>query len=117
MDNAKDDKYYLNKLIEDTGFIIKHTKDISKKAFTEDEILQDSMMFRMIQISANVLKLSEDFRNNHNEIPWYAIRGLRNRIVHDYGNVDLTIIYDTISKDIPEVHNYLTGLAKLEHSD
>lgn len=32
---------------------------------------------------------------------------MRNRIVHDYGAVDLTIIYDTVSKDIPKMHELL----------
>lgn len=41
-----------------------------------------------------------------------AIKGLRNRIVHEYGNVDLTIVYDTISNDIP---NLLIDLSKIGH--
>ncbi|MBR6406400.1 MAG: DUF86 domain-containing protein [Lachnospiraceae bacterium] len=30
--------------------------------------------------------------------PWY---GLRNRIVHDYGSVDFSVVYDTLKNDIP----------------
>jgi len=86
-------------------FILKHTKDISSKQFSEDELLQDSLMFRLIQISENVLKLSKDFKNAHSHIPWFAIKGLRNRIVHDYGNVDLTIVFDTLKDDIPEIYH------------
>ena len=36
-------------------------------------------------------------------MPWRAIKGLRNRIVHDYGQVDLSVVYDTIKYDIPEI--------------
>ena len=36
-------------------------------------------------------------------IPWNALSGLRNRIVHDYGNVDLNIVYETLKHDIPEL--------------
>ena len=58
-------------------------------------------MFRLIQVSENSLKLSDDFKNEFNEIPWVAVKGLRNRIVHDYGNVDYSIILDTIRNEIP----------------
>jgi len=57
-------------------------------------------MFRFIQISEHIKKLSLDFINEHPNIPWRDIIGLRNRIVHEYGNVDLDIIYDTVKEDI-----------------
>lgn len=36
-------------------------------------------------------------------VPWNAIYGLRNRIVHDYGNVDLNVVFETLKHDIPEL--------------
>lgn len=38
-------------------------------------------------------------------IPWTDIAGLRNRIVHDYGNVDLEVVYETLTNDIPQLKN------------
>lgn len=66
-----------------------------------NEILLDSMLFRMIQISENSKRLSDEFKELHSDIPWNAVYGFRNRIVHDYGNVDLNIIYETLKHDIP----------------
>lgn len=39
----------------------------------------------------------------HVVVPWNALYGLRNRIVHDYGNVDLNVVYETLKNDIPEL--------------
>ncbi len=61
------------------------------------------MLFRMIQISENAKKLSEEYKISHTKIPWNALSGLRNRIVHDYGNVDLNVVYETLKNDIPEL--------------
>lgn len=47
-----------------------------------NEILVDSMMFRLIQISENATKLTESFKAIHNNIPWRAIKGMRNKIVN-----------------------------------
>lgn len=103
MDNKKDNKYYVNKIVTDLEFIIRHTKDLSAKDFETNEILVDSVMFRLIQISENSDRLTEDFKAYHNAIPWRALKGMRNRIVHEYGNVDMSVVYDTVKDDIPEL--------------
>ena len=100
MDNRKNNEYFVGKILVDLEFLIKHTKDITKDEFGKNELLLDSIMFRFIQISEHIKKLSLDFINEHPNIPWRDIIGLRNRIVHEYGNVDLDIIYDTVKEDI-----------------
>lgn len=110
MDNVKNDAYYVNRIYDDLVFIIQHMQDVDLKAFSANEILQDSMMFRLIQISENTRKLSDKYREDHARIPWSAISGLRNRIVHDYGNVDFTVIYDTLKDDIPSLMEMMKKL-------
>lgn len=101
MDNVKNDKYYLDKVVTDLAFVAKHTAGLTQAELGANEVLMDSVMFRLIQISENSDKLSIDFKSFHSNIPWRAIKGLRNRIVHEYGNVDLSVVYDTVKNDIP----------------
>ena len=101
MDNTKNDHYYLEKIKADIGFIVEHMKDVDLQGLNENEVLLDSMMFRMIQISENCKKLTDDYKASRPEVPWSAMSGMRNRIVHDYGSVDLEIIYDTLKDDVP----------------
>lgn len=101
MDNIKDDSYYIEKIKSDIRFIIMHMQDKEIEDLEDDELLQDSMMFRMVQISENAKKLTEAFKNEYTSVPWDAMIGLRNRIVHDYGNVDLDIVFETLKYDIP----------------
>ena len=75
--------------------------------FGEDEVLLDSVMFRLIQISENAARLSEDLKTAYADIPWLAMRGLRNRIVHDYGEVDYRIVFETVKVDIPLLYESL----------
>lgn len=108
MDNLKNDQYFVRKIQEDLAFIIKYMKNVDGEELAHNELLLDSMMFRLIQISENARKLSDEFRlSEHPGIPWIAMFGLRNRIVHDYGSVDLSIIYDTLKNSIPELYNQL----------
>ena len=69
-------------------------------------------MFRLIQISENSDRLTNDFKASHNGIPWRAIKGLRNRLVHEYGNVDLSIVYETVITDIPQLLGQMKGISE-----
>ena len=91
MDNIKNDSYYIQKIQQDLEFIVKHMKNVDIEELNANEILLDSMLFRMIQISENSRKLTEEYKQKRRMIPWNAMYGMRNRIVHDYGNVDLLI--------------------------
>lgn len=103
MANVKDDTYYIRRIQQDLFFIVTHMQNVDEEALAHNEILQDSMMFRLIQISENARKMSDQYKAKNSFIPWTAIYGLRNRIVHDYGNVDLSIIFDTLKNSIPEL--------------
>ncbi len=107
MDNEKNDKYYVERIKTDISFIVSHMKDVELQELKENEILLDSMLFRMIQISENAKYLSENYKEVNSNVPWNEISGLRNRIVHDYGNVDLNIVYETLKDDIPELLDLL----------
>ena len=103
MVNPKGDKYYIRKIIEDLKYIVEHTKNVDKAEFYRDELLRDATLFHMIQLSESVKKLSSEIRQKRADIPWNEMYGMRNRIVHDYGNVDLSVVYDTVKEDIPEL--------------
>jgi len=47
--------------------------------------------------------MTDEYKKEHSQIPWNALYGLRNRIVHDYGSVILDVVYDTLKNDIPEM--------------
>ena len=103
MDNVKTDNYYIQKIRKDLEFIVIHMKNVDIEELKGNEILLDSMLFRMIQLSETAKKLSDEYKQVHDDVPWNAIYGFRNRIVHDYGNVDLNVVYETLKNDIPEL--------------
>lgn len=106
MDNTKDDDYYIKKILKNIKFIMANTEGITLQQLEANEVLCDSVLFRLIQISENSVKLTDEFKANHNNIPWQAIKGMRNKIVHEYGDVEFDIVYQTITEDIPEIYEY-----------
>ena len=81
--------------------ILKYTQDLDYTAFTQNELLVESCAFNLSQIGELSHKLETDFQNIYKDIPWKAIYGLRNRIIHDYDGINLKIIWETIKEDLP----------------
>ena len=107
MDNTKNNQYYVDKILTDLKFVIDHTQGKTQQQIEGDDLLVDSIMFRVIQIAENSMKLDEEFQKKNSHIPWRAIRGMRNMIVHNYGAVDLAIVYDTVANSIPELYRMM----------
>ncbi len=112
MDNPKNDGYYLGKIVLDLGFIIEYTKGKTKDEIESNDLLIDSIMFRIVQIVESDSRLSDDFKSKHNQIPWVAIKGMRNKIVHDYGAVNMDIVYDTVTRWMPEMYKKLLEIQR-----
>lgn len=103
MDNSKDYKYYINKILEDISFILDSIKWKELGDFEDDVFLNNAVCFRFIQISENANKIPISVRQKYSQISWHKVSGLRNRIVHDYGSIQLDIIYNTIINDLPRL--------------
>lgn len=108
MDNKKNDSYYFAKIIEDINVIKKHLGDASYGQFMADQLMNDATMFRLVQLIENIKNISQAFKDSHPEIPWSNIVGFRNKIVHEYGKTDYTIVYQIFTEDL----NVLTDLFK-----
>lgn len=48
--------------------------------------------------------------NRYSDIPWNSIKGMRNRIVHDYENVDLSVLWGTIKESLPDLKDKLKDI-------
>ena len=104
MNNIKNDKYYLNKSLEEINTIQKYmSKIISYQSFIKDVLTTDAVMFRLIQLVEHIKNISEEFKNNHADIPWGSIVGFRNGIVHEYGKTDYTIVYEIVTNDLKDL--------------
>ena len=102
----KDQRYLLN-ILNDLFYLLKITQNVRQKQLQKNPMLLDSILFRFVQISENISRLSPEIKSNHPSIPWQQMIGMRNRIVHDYGQVDITVVYDTVTRDVPNLYHQI----------
>lgn len=100
----------LSKMIVYGEKIVSYCKAESYGTFSVNSMLIEACVFNLSQIGELSRKLDEAFTAAHADIPWSQLRGLRNRIVHDYEGVNLTLVWDIIHDDLPV---FITKLKQL----
>ncbi|MCC7319144.1 MAG: DUF86 domain-containing protein [Bacteroidales bacterium] len=97
----KDDRIYLDHILDSFVKVGQYLEDVSYEAFQEDEEKQDAII-RKIEVAGEATKcLSIEFREKYFQVPWRAIAGMRDKLIHDYFDVDLDTVWETATKDIP----------------
>ncbi len=61
-------------------------------------------------------KVTPDFRAKYSQIPWKSIVEMRNRLIHGYYDIDLDIVWKTVTNEIPPLCNRLAEIIKTEES-
>jgi len=98
------------KIIEYAERILSYCEGLDYDGFMAHGITVEACVFNLIQIGESVRLFNDEFLAKHGNIPWQQIRSLRNRIVHNYDNVDTLMIWDIIKDDLPDLIRKLSPL-------
>lgn len=99
----KDDRIYLDHILESFSKVVQYLEDVSYEAFLADEEKQDAIIRKIEVAGEDTKRLSKDLREKYNQIPWRAIAGMRDKLIHDYFDVDLETVWETATNDIPNL--------------
>ena len=102
------DVFILESIVEYCDKAISAVEDIEKETFLKPSREQDLCAFYCLQIGENANSLSEQFKNSHPEVDWRGIIGLRHNIAHEYGNIDPSILWDIVQKEVPALKDFCT---------
>ena len=98
------DKQLLKHILEYCSRVEEAVKRIgTEENLLADSFNQDALAMPLAQIGELARILSDEFKSIYGEIPWRKISGLRNHLIHGYGQIDWTEIWDTAVYDIPEL--------------
>ena len=71
--------------------------------FLSDKRTQWAVYSQVIVIGEATRRISREFQNEHPEIPWAEMTGMRNKLVHDYDDIDWELVWDTVTADFPKL--------------
>lgn len=104
------DSSYLFDIVHACDLIHQFTEGIDFDTFKNNLMRQDAVMRRIEIIGEASNKLSDEFKDAHPEIPWILIRGMRNRLVHEYNETDIDLVWITVHEDIPKFQKMIEKL-------
>jgi len=87
----------------------------SASAFRQSQRDQDAVI-RNIEIigeaARHIQKNAPEFVTAHPDLPWVEMRGMRNKMIHDYFDVDANVVWSTVKDDLPRLKQQIDDLLK-----
>jgi len=93
-------------------------KPADRRAVESDEMLQVWCFYQIQVIGEAAAHVPDEIRAAHPEVRWAALTGMRNRMVHDYVDIDLDVVWEVVVRDIPVLREQIAGiLEQIERED
>jgi len=106
----KNDQVYLEHIVEAISKIESFVSGLTKFDFDRNVLIQDAVIRNFEIIGEATKKISKEFSQRHSEIPWQDMVGMRDKLIHNYLDVDLDVIWKTIEIDLPLLKEVLSKI-------
>lgn len=108
------DKGRLEHMAQAMQNVITYTDGMTVEQLANNSLVKHATAYNIQILGEAVYKLTDEFKNSHPETPWKLIEKMRHILVHDYYQVNMQIMWDVITMDIPklkpQIEKYLTEL-------
>ncbi|MBP6902800.1 MAG: DUF86 domain-containing protein [Burkholderiaceae bacterium] len=95
--------------VDACGFV----EGMAREDFLQDKRTQQAVIMSLIIIGEAATKLMDGhpgFVQDHANLPWRSMRGMRNRMAHGYFDINLDLVWDTVQRALPEMLGQLQSL-------
>ncbi len=96
-----DPNAFLQHILTSIELIEEYLYKISERKFKQSPGTQDQVMYRLMIIGEAVKNMPEAVRKKHPEVPWKAIAGMRDVLIHQYFGVDLDEVWRILKIRLP----------------
>lgn len=103
---------FINDIISSIKKIGEYIENLSYQEFIEDTKTVDAVLRNLEIIGEASRNIGEDARKKFPNIPWRRMIGLRNIVSHAYFGVDLELIWEIVSKNLPGLEAKIKNMLK-----
>lgn len=96
------DELFLKDIVKAMDKIFDYTEGITKEEFKENELIIDAVLRNIEIIGEAANKISDEAHEKYDDVPWRRMVGLRNIVIHEYFGVDLNIVWQVVTINLPE---------------
>ena len=106
----KDDLALLGDLLKAARTALEHASGLDEAAFLASRLHQDAIIRMIGIVGETAWRITPAFKVSHPYIPWRAMAGMRHRIVHEYAEVDLDLVWRVVVHELPPLIRRLAPL-------
>jgi uncharacterized protein with HEPN domain len=106
-----EDRTRLRHMVEAAESALQFMTGRQRADLDEDRMLLFALVRAIEILGEAASRISEETRTTHPGIPWRAIIGMRNRLIHAYFSINTTIMWQTVTQEIPALLPQLRALA------
>jgi uncharacterized protein with HEPN domain len=100
-ENRKSVLPYIKDILDSIEKIENFTMGMDYDEFVKDVKTQDAVIRNLEVIGEAVKSVSDDIKEKYDDIPWKSIASMRDKLIHEYWGVSLSIVWETIKSDFP----------------
>ena len=108
----KSETVYLKQIRDYIDKINRYIKDKDFKSLQKDDLLQDAEIRNLEIIGETANRLSKEFLEKHSDLPLLKAVVMRHKLIHDYDEINLKIVWNTIKKDLPGLRKKIVKILK-----
>lgn len=94
------DREYMLDILEAAKLALEYVGDKTREEFFGDLQCQDAVIRRLEIIGEAVRRISEETRASYPDLPWSDMVSMRNIMIHEYDDIDLAIVWETVNNDL-----------------
>jgi len=103
---------FLEDILQAIKKIEKYTNGLNYERFHSDEKSVDAVIRNLEIIGEASKNIPSELKDKIPQIPWKKMMGLRNIVAHEYFGIDLKIIWEIASENLPEVKPLIKQVLK-----
>ena len=96
-------RFYVQDMITFGEKVLAYTDGLDQNAFVANSLIYDATLHNLALLGEAAAHIPTPIREQHPEVQWRAMIGMRNRIIHAYLGIDDDLIWDIIQEDAPAV--------------
>ena len=98
---SRDYRLFLEDILELSEKILSYVKDITQDDFNKSSLVRDAVIRNLEIIGEAAKHIPKEVRDGNREVEWRKISGFRDIAIHEYFGIDVEIVWDIVSNEIP----------------